>query len=203
MGNMNRKELKLRSTGKYASACGSDLRVHFKNTREAAKALKGKTILNARKYLQDVISHKRCVVFSRFNGCIGRTAQAKLEGSPNARARWPKKSCESILSLINNAESNAKFRGLNVNKLYIRHILVNKAMRSLRRSYRYSFGGRFPRANNPCHIEIILEEWEELTNFIVNNVLINQEKRRFTHKKTLMTFRDKNKINSLKSLLKY
>merc|ERR1712014_61557 len=92
------------------------------------------------------------------------------EGSPNARARWPKKSCESILILLNNAESNAVFLGLNVNKLYIKHILVNKAMRSLRRSYRYSFGGRFPRASNPCHIEVILEEWEEPTNFIANNV---------------------------------
>merc|ERR1711972_311867 len=96
---------------------------------------------------------------------------------------------------------NSQFQSLNVNKLYIRRILVNKAMRSLRRSYRYSFGGRFPRAGNPCHIEIILEEWEEPTHFIANDILTNQEKKRITYKKLAPKVRDKNKINGLKSSL--
>jgi large subunit ribosomal protein L17e len=49
-------------------ARGSDLRVHFKNSREAGKALKGLTLNKAKVYMQAVIDHKRCVPFLRYNG---------------------------------------------------------------------------------------------------------------------------------------
>jgi ribosomal protein L22 len=44
----------------------------------------------------------------RFTGCIGRTAQAKNEGSTTRQGRWPIKSCEFLLNLLKNAESNAE-----------------------------------------------------------------------------------------------
>lgn len=44
----------------------------------------------------------------RFTGCIGRTAQAKNEGSTTRQGRWPVKSCEFLLDLLKNAESNAE-----------------------------------------------------------------------------------------------
>lgn len=93
---------------KSCKARGSDLRVHFKNTREAAFALRNRTLTNAKKYLEDVIDHKRAIPFRRFCGGVGRTAQAKNEGSTNGQARWPTKSCEFLLGLLKNAESNAE-----------------------------------------------------------------------------------------------
>lgn len=57
---------------------------------------------------QDVLAHKRCVVFRRYNGGVGRTAQAKNEGSNNGQGRWPAKSCEFLLNLLENARSNAE-----------------------------------------------------------------------------------------------
>merc|ERR1712137_901249 len=98
------------TTEKCSSASGLNLRVHFKNTRETANSIKGKCLSKAKKYLQDVIKHKRCIVFRRFNGCIGRTAQAKNEGSRNGQGRWPVKSCELLLKILKNAESNAESR---------------------------------------------------------------------------------------------
>ena len=56
-------------------AKGSDLRAHFKNTREAAQALKGMELVKAKRYLEDVLDHKRAIPFRRFCGGIGRTAQ--------------------------------------------------------------------------------------------------------------------------------
>lgn len=56
-------------------AKGSDLRAHFKNTREAAFALKNMELVKAKKYLEDVIDHKRAIPFRRFCGGVGRTAQ--------------------------------------------------------------------------------------------------------------------------------
>ena len=57
-------------------------------------------------YLGDVQEHKQAIPFRRFHGGIGRTAQAKPFGM--TMARWPVKSCEFVLDLLKNAESNAE-----------------------------------------------------------------------------------------------
>jgi ribosomal protein uL22 len=92
----------------FLQARGSDLRVHFKNTRETAFALRKMELQKAKRYLEDVLARKRCIPFHRFTGCIGRTAQAKNEGSTTRQGRWPVKSCEFLLNLLKNAESNAE-----------------------------------------------------------------------------------------------
>lgn len=71
--------------GKVSKAKGSNMRVHFKNTRESAKAIKGMPLKRAQGYLQAVIDKKRCIVFRRFCGGVGRTALAKNEGSTNGQ----------------------------------------------------------------------------------------------------------------------
>ena len=95
---------------KSCKARGSDLRVHFKNMRETAMAIKNMEFNAAKKYLEDVIAMRRCIVFRRFCGGVGRTAQAKNEGSTNGQGRWPKKSAEMLLGILKNAESNAEVR---------------------------------------------------------------------------------------------
>ena len=95
---------------KSCKARGSDLRVHFKNMRETAMAIKNMEFNAAKKYLEDVIAMRRCIVFRRFCGGVGRTAQAKNEGSTNGQGRWPKKSAEMLLNILKNAESNAEVR---------------------------------------------------------------------------------------------
>ena len=95
---------------KSCKARGSDLRTHFKNMRETAGAIKKMELSTAKKFLEDVIAMRRCVVFRRFCGGVGRTAQAKNEGSTNDQGRWPKKSAEFLLGLLKNAESNAEVR---------------------------------------------------------------------------------------------
>lgn len=50
--------------------------------------------------------------------------------------RWPKKSADFLLQLLRNAESNADYRGLDVDRLVIDHIQVNHAPCLRRRTYR-------------------------------------------------------------------
>ena len=95
---------------KSCKARGSDLRVHFKNSRETAMAIKKMDLQKAKSYLESVLEGKRCIVFRRFCGGVGRTNQAKVEGSKNGQGRWPKKSVEFLLGLLKNAESNAEVR---------------------------------------------------------------------------------------------
>ncbi|KAL4443718.1 hypothetical protein ABPG75_011455 [Micractinium tetrahymenae] len=145
---------------KAAKARGSDLRVHFKNTREASRVLKNLPLAKAKAYMQAVIDHKRCVPFTRFNGGVGRTAQAYNEGNSIGQGRWPKKSAEFLLGLLTNAESNAESKGLDVDALVVKHIQVNQAQKGRRRTYR-AHGRINAYMSSPCHIELILEEKEQ------------------------------------------
>jgi hypothetical protein len=67
-------------------------------------------LAKAKKYLEAVIAHERCIPFTRFTGHVGRTGQAKNEGNPIGQGRWPVKSAEFLLNLLKNAESNAEAR---------------------------------------------------------------------------------------------
>merc|ERR1712241_257431 len=136
-------------------ARGSYLRVHFKNTRETAQAIKHIHLKRANRYLKNVIGHKECVPFRRFNGAVGRCAQAKA--FKHVQGRWPKKSAEFLLQLLKNAESNAETKGLDAEHLVIEHIQVNAAPKMRRRTYR-AHGRINPYMSSPCHIEVVLAE---------------------------------------------
>ena len=56
------------------------------------------------------MDRKRCVPFHRYSGGVGRTGQAKNEGSSTGQGRWPVKSVEFVQGLLRNAESNAEAR---------------------------------------------------------------------------------------------
>ena len=117
-------------------ARGSDLRVHFKNTRETAFQIKDMELKKARRYLEDVIAHKRIVPFRKFCGGVGRKAQVKDAGGTDGVGRWPQKSCKFLLDLLTNAESNAEVKGLDPDFLKITHIQVNRSQKQRRRMYR-------------------------------------------------------------------
>ena len=75
---------------------------------QTAFALRKLDLQKAKKYLEDVMDHKRAIPFRRYSGGVGRTAQAKNEDNPAGQGRWPVKSCEFLLNLLKNAESNAE-----------------------------------------------------------------------------------------------
>ena len=91
-------------------------------------------VKKAQQYLNDVLEHKRCVPFTKYEGSTGRTGQAKEWGL--TKGRWPEKSVRIILSLIQNAISNAENKRLNVDKLVVKKVMVNQAMRGRRRTFR-------------------------------------------------------------------
>ncbi|KRZ36124.1 60S ribosomal protein L17 [Trichinella pseudospiralis] len=144
---------------KSCKARGSDLRVHFKNTRETAQAIKHMTLNRAVRFLKNVIEKKEIVPFRRFNGGVGRKAQVK--NWRHTQGRWPVKSANFLLQLLRNAESNAEYRGLDTDHLIIDHIVVQQASKMRRRTYR-AHGRINPYMSSPCHIEVILTEKEDV-----------------------------------------
>eukprot|EP00999_Lentomonas_sp_LEN2_P001283 NODE_2306_length_600_cov_238.137421_g2256_i0.p1 GENE.NODE_2306_length_600_cov_238.137421_g2256_i0~~NODE_2306_length_600_cov_238.137421_g2256_i0.p1 ORF type:complete len:162 (+),score=27.12 NODE_2306_length_600_cov_238.137421_g2256_i0:79-564(+) len=138
-------------------AMGSDLRVHFKNTRELVKNVSGMKLKQAQKYLDDIDAHKRIVPFRRFRYGVGRHAQCKEWGV--TEGRWPAKSVAYVRSLLKNAESNAELKGLT-GTLFISHIKAAKAQRQRRRTYR-AHGRINPYMSSPTHLEVILTQKTE------------------------------------------
>merc|ERR1711908_162024 len=149
----------LENEAESAKARGSHLRVHFKNTRETAQAIKGMMLRKAQSYLQHVVEKTEAVPFRRFCGGVGRTSQAKNAGATNGQARWPKKSAQFVLNLLLNAEANAELKSLEMDKLFISHIQVNRAQQQRRRTYR-AHGRINPYMSSPCHVEVILSQKE-------------------------------------------
>ncbi|XP_046864499.1 60S ribosomal protein L17-like [Xenia sp. Carnegie-2017] len=154
---MGRYSIEAENPTKSCKARGSNLRVHFKNTRETAQAIKHMHIRKANRYLKDVVAKKQIVPFRRFKGGVGRKAQAKNFNVPGSQGRWPKKSAEILLQLLKNAESNAELKGLDVDSLVVEHIQVNQAAKMRRRTYR-AHGRINPYMSSPCHVEMILAE---------------------------------------------
>eukprot|EP00999_Lentomonas_sp_LEN2_P000860 NODE_1860_length_712_cov_24.627350_g1810_i0.p1 GENE.NODE_1860_length_712_cov_24.627350_g1810_i0~~NODE_1860_length_712_cov_24.627350_g1810_i0.p1 ORF type:complete len:177 (-),score=34.59 NODE_1860_length_712_cov_24.627350_g1810_i0:83-613(-) len=152
---MGRYSKTVENPTKSCKTRGSYLRVHFKNTREAAMALKGMKLHKAQAYLEAVKEKKRCVPFRRFKGDVGRTAQGKEWGV--TQGRWPVKSATFLLGLLKNAESNATDKGLDKENLFVKHVQVNQAPKQRRRTYR-AHGRINPYMASPCHIEMILSE---------------------------------------------
>ncbi|KAH8658856.1 ribosomal protein L22/L17 [Tricladium varicosporioides] len=144
---------------KSARARGAYLRVSFKNTRETAQAINGWKLQRAVAFLENVKEHKEAVPMRRYAGGTGRAAQGKQFGV--SRARWPVKSAEFLLGLLKNAEANADTKGLDTGNLIVKHIQVNQAPKQRRRTYR-AHGRINPYMSNPCHIELILTEGEEV-----------------------------------------
>nr|QLA09612.1 60S large subunit ribosomal protein uL22 [Euglena gracilis]6ZJ3_Li Chain Li, Ribosomal protein uL22 [Euglena gracilis] len=147
-----------KAEAKCAKARGTDLRVHFKNTRETVKTLHGMTVKKAFAYLRDVLARKRCIPFRRYGTGCGRTPQAKE--FKHTRGRWPVKSVEYVQNLLKNAVANANTKGLDPNAMFISHIQANRAQQQRRRTYR-AHGRINPYMSNPCHLEVVLVTKEE------------------------------------------
>jgi large subunit ribosomal protein L17e len=115
-------------------------------------------LTKAEDYLKDVLEHKRCIPYSRFDGSTGRTSAAIEFGL--TKGRYPEKSVKLMLNLLQNAKSNAEAKKLNIEKLVIKNVLVNQAAEGRRRTYR-AHGSINAYCSSNCHVDVICEELKE------------------------------------------
>ena len=139
-------------------AKGKDLRTHFKNTFHVGRAIKGMPLTKAEAYLNDVLEHKRCIPYSRFDHSVGRCSAAIQFGL--TKGRYPEKSVRIVLNLLKNAKANAEAKKLNIDKLVIKNVFVNQATEGRRRTYR-AHGSINAYCSSNCHVEILCEEAKE------------------------------------------
>ncbi len=131
-----------------ATATISNVPISTRQSVEICGAVRGKSLVKAKAFLQRVINMENAVPYKRFKMNVAHKPGYIAAG------RYPIKSCRFILTLLNSVESNAEDKGLDKEKLYIQTIIANKASRGYR-------PGRIRgiKARN-THVKIIVAEWE-------------------------------------------
>ena len=112
-------------------------------------------LTKAEEYLKDVLEHKRCIPYSRYDHSIGRCSAAIQFGL--TKGRYPEKSVRIMLNLLKNAKANGEVKGLKDDKILIKNVLVNHATEGRRRTYR-AHGSINAYCSSNCHVDIICEE---------------------------------------------
>ena len=115
-------------------------------------------LTKAEEYLNDVLEHKRCIPYSRFDHSVGRCSAAIQFGL--TKGRYPEKSVRLVLNLLKNAKSNAEAKKLNIDKLIIKNVFVNQATEGRRTTDR-AHGSINAYCSSNCHVEILCEELKE------------------------------------------
>ena len=141
----NNYSLKDYNKENMARAIGRALPISFKQSIEICKFIRNKNVNYAKNILNKVIEQKHAVPYTRFSSDIGHKKNI-------AAGRYPKKASMEILGLINNAEANAQFKGLNTANLVITHINANKAGKVMR------FGRKRSREAKRTSVEIVVQE---------------------------------------------
>ena len=112
-------------------------------------------LTKAEEYLKDVLEHKRCIPYSRYDHSVGRCSAAIQFGL--TKGRYPEKSVRIMLNLLKNAKANGEVKGLKDDKILIKNVLVNHATEGRRRTYR-AHGSINAYCSSNCHVDIICEE---------------------------------------------
>jgi len=136
-----------------AKASGRDLRISPKASREVCEKIKNMRIDKARTFLQDVIDKKVAIPYRHHKKKVGH--KTGMEGF--YAGRYPVKAVQEILKILDSAEGNAEFKGLDIDNLKIVHAVAQKA-RKIKGYVPRAFGRATPSHDTLCHIEIIVEE---------------------------------------------
>ncbi len=139
--------------GNQVKASVRDLRVSFKEMVELVRELRGKSLEEARRILEDVISLRRPIPFKRYKKGVGHRRQ--LQGWK--AGRYPVKAAKLVMKLLKSAEANAEQKGLDTERLFIRHIAAQQGPK-LRRFFPRAFGRATPKIEQLVHVEVVLEE---------------------------------------------
>ena len=137
---------------RHVRASMREKKVSHKHTREIAVAIKGLTIEKARDYLQSVLTHKRSIPFKRFKNQVGhRTDPGVMSG------RYPEKAVTEVLKLLDNLESNAEYKGMDLDRLKIINATAQKGV-IIQRIMPRAQGRATDNNNVLTHLEIVAQE---------------------------------------------
>jgi len=128
-----------------AKAAGLSLSISMKDSVEICNFIRGKNLKKSVEALKQIAEKKRALPLRRFNQNRGH----KPGVGPGA---YPVNTCTAIIKILENAEANAQFKGLNTTHLVISHIRAHKAATP------YHAGRQRRRKMKRTNVEVVVSE---------------------------------------------
>ncbi len=124
-----------------------------KAAREICVCIKGKILKDAKDLLERVQDKKAAIPFRRYK----KKGSHRSEISGFHSGAYPVKAAREVLSVLNNLEANAEFRGLDLDRLKIIHAAAHRG-RIIRAYTPRAQGRSSPSFNTLVHIELVATE---------------------------------------------
>ena len=137
---------------RHVRASTREKTISHKHSREIGVAIKGLSIESARSFLQSVINLERAVPFRRYNNEVGHKSDTGVMAG-----RYPRKAATEFVKLLDNLESNAEYRGMDLDRLKIINVTVHKG-RKIERFTPRAMGRASPRIDILTHVELVAQE---------------------------------------------
>lgn len=138
----------------HIRASGREVNVSAKAAREVCLSINGKLLKDAKMYLEKVESKNLSVPFRRYK----RGGAHRSESQGFHAGAYPVKAAKEVLNVLKNLESNAEFKGLDLDRLKIIHAAAQRGR--LIRGYTPRAQGRSsPSFNTLVHIELVAMEY--------------------------------------------
>lgn len=134
---------------KTSKAMGRELRISPKHAHEISRTIKGMKLDDARTFLENVTILKQAVPFKRYNRDVSHKKGM-------CAGRYPQKAAQQFLRVLENAEGNAVYQGLDPEKMRISHIATKKG-NTFRASFPRAQGRATPKKQETVSVEMILE----------------------------------------------
>lgn len=139
---------------KHVRASIREKDISHKHAREVSVAIKGLSIEKAREFLENVIAGKEAVPYRRYKNEVAHRSNIRTGFSAG---RFPKKAASEFLKLIDNLESNAEYKGMDLDRLRIVSATVHKGTK-LQRFQPRAMGRSSPKFDILVHVELVAQE---------------------------------------------
>ena len=137
---------------KHVRASIREKKISHKHARETATAIKGLTIEKARDYMLSVIAKERAIPFRRFKNQVGHRSDPGMMSG-----RYPEKTAGEFIKLLDNLESNAEYKGMDLDRLRIVNATVHKGV-VVKRFTPRAMGRATAKNNVLTHVELVAQE---------------------------------------------
>jgi large subunit ribosomal protein L22 len=142
---------------KHVRASIREKDISHKHAREIAVAIKGRSIEKARELLENVIARKEAIPYRRYNNEVAHRSNIR-DGF--FAGRFPKKAASEFLRILDNLESNAEYKGMDLDRLRIVSAAVHKGTK-LKSFQPRAMGRSSPKFDTLVHVEVIAQEVNE------------------------------------------
>jgi large subunit ribosomal protein L22 len=138
-----------------AKAIKKNANVSVKYSTEIVREIKGKELSKVEKFLQNVIDKKEHLPLRKY---VKKVAHRKGKAKSKTKSgRYPIKTIKTFLELVESAKANADYKGLETEKLFVKHAFASMGYSRVSHQPKGKISGK-SRVKKSAHLEIILQE---------------------------------------------